>query len=248
MAAIAASSKGKLVAIGLSAAAHVLAVGVIAYKVVTPQAEGGGAPVITLDLTPTPRFDSDRAGGQPEAVVSRASPSTAAARPRAVPIRVREPKPLPVDPPEPIPASPFKAAATSIPKPAVRTGEAAPAAAPSPAGERTVEAGGTTGGGAQTVGGAGAASVDPYAAQVLAWIEKHKRHPGGGGSGTVTVGFTLDRRGAVLDVRLVRSSGRPELDAAAVSQIRATQPFPRPAPGATWRRRSFDVQIRYRAR
>lgn len=244
------ASRSKLAAVGLSVGAHVLALGVVADHLASPR-EGGGAPVITLDMVAAPRFDSDRAGAREETSGAKAASSSAtAAGRRAAPIRVRRQTPPTTPTEEVVPASPFTAAASTAPEPAAnpdaRTGLVSPASTPSTAGERSVAAGGTTGGGARTLGAAGAASVDPYAARVLAWIEKHKRHPGGGGAGTVTVAFVLDRRGGVLDVRLVRGSGRPELDRAALSQIRATQPFPRPAPGTTWRRRGFDVQIQYR--
>lgn len=249
---VAASSRSKFAAVGLSVGAHALALGVVAYHVAPPR-EGGGAPVITLDMVEAPRFDSDRAGASNETSGAQASPSSAtAAGRRPAPIRVRRQTTPPMPPEESVPALPFAGTASSAPEPepvseaAVRPGPVSPASTPSAAGERSVAAGGTTGGGARTLGAAGAASVDPYAARVLAWIEKHKRHPGGGGAGTVTVGFVLDRRGGVLDVRLVRGSGRPELDRAALSQIRTTQPFPRPAPGTTWRKRGFDVQIQYR--
>jgi len=46
----------------------------------------------------------------------------------------------------------------------------------------------------------------------------------------------------------VRSSGVRALDRAALDQIAASQPFPRPASGARWSLRDFTVNIDYRAR
>ncbi|WP_370651888.1 energy transducer TonB [Brevundimonas sp.] len=81
----------------------------------------------------------------------------------------------------------------------------------------------------------------------MRWLETHKRHPGGV-TGLVTVAFTLDRRGRVSNERILSGSGRAPLDAATLSQIRASEPFPRPPADTTWRTREFRVRLDYRPR
>lgn len=65
---------------------------------------------------------------------------------------------------------------------------------------------------------------------VMALLNRHKRFPPGGGQGTATVAFTIDRSGRVLSARLVRSSGNAALDAEAVALARRVSPVPPPPP------------------
>ena len=100
--------------------------------------------------------------------------------------------------------------------------------------------------------GAGRGTADPYAATVLAWIEKHKAYPrdvaGRQIEGVVLIAFTLDRRGRVLDVRLRAGSGAPALDLAAMQQLKAASPFPPPPHGTRWRVRQFEVPLAFHIR
>jgi protein TonB len=111
---------------------------------------------------------------------------------------------------------------------------------------RASEAGPTEGGGAPVVGAAAASTPDAYEAAVLAWIERHKQHPGGP-AGVVTVRFTLDRRGALRASEVLTSSGMGSLDHAALSQLKVAAPFPRPAANTLWRTRDFVVRIDFRS-
>jgi protein TonB len=80
------------------------------------------------------------------------------------------------------------------------------------------------------------------------WLQQHKTYPEGarseGAEGRVTVRFTIDRDGRVLDVALVRSSGAPILDEAAQAMLRGARlpPFP---PGMTQDRVTVTLPIRY---
>ena len=227
-------------------AAGLAALGLTAAPVIL---EGGAAPVITLTLTPRPRFDSET----PPAVASqadRAAQQAAAAAPDATEVRLRAPTvlftpevslPLPAASPSPVRATQDAAAPPGM---GAGTGRGAEAGAAGPADSG---AGATQGGGGQTLGAAAATDTDAYAAEVLAWIERHKRHPGGA-RGVVTVTFRLDRRGHVRGLRLTRSSGVRALDRSAMDQILATQPFPRPDARARWSTREFTINIDYRAR
>lgn len=240
---------GSVFAYALVAAAHVGGLALLGFQA-APELTGGAAPVINLTLMPSPRFDSPtppaaaskaerQAGGaaQPQA----ADPPRAHLIPAVFPTELAAPLPLQTQPSEhPRRSDDSRTDAPGPPGPG-RAGERGRVDA-----DDSV-AGATQGGGGQSLGAAAAADTDAYAAEVLAWIERHKRHPGGA-RGVVTVRFELDRRGRVHRLRLVRSSGVRALDRSALDQITATQPFPRPAPGARWSMRDFTVNIDYRAR
>ncbi|NBB66126.1 TonB family protein [Pseudomonas sp. ODNR1LW] len=211
-----------------------------------PEPDQGGAPVIELTLTPRAAFDSENG-----------STDSTAAKADAPAERERAPTPSS----EPMPPTPRT---TPIPSPALETIPVSlSSGAPTPlATIQTEETGrggatadgaqdsrrGLTGGGAAATTGANAgAQVDDYYAEVLRWVETHKRHPGGV-TGQVTVAFTLDRRGRVSNARILTGSGRAALDAATLSQIKAAEPFPRPPSATTWRTREFRVRLDYRPR
>jgi protein TonB len=64
---------------------------------------------------------------------------------------------------------------------------------------------------------------------LMAHLNHYKHFPSGAaGIGTTIVAFTINRSGAVLSAHMVRSSGDPALDAAAVSLPRSASPVPAP--------------------
>lgn len=65
---------------------------------------------------------------------------------------------------------------------------------------------------------------------IMSLLNRHKRMPAGGGQGTATVAFTIDRSGRVLSARLAASSGDAALDAEAVALARRVSPVPPPPP------------------
>ena len=75
-------------------------------------------------------------------------------------------------------------------------------------------------------------SGDPYLNQARDLIEAHRTYPNVLGKygvpveGTPVYEFLLDRRGHLLGLKLVTSSGMPALDEAGAAMIRATAPFP----------------------
>jgi protein TonB len=81
-----------------------------------------------------------------------------------------------------------------------------------------------------------------------AWLASHRVYPEEarrrGEQGAVTVRFTVEPSGRVVDVSVVRSSGSPRLDAAAEAMLRGAvlppfDPSMRQAP------QTATVQIRY---
>ena len=73
-------------------------------------------------------------------------------------------------------------------------------------------------------------AVVTWRTQVLALIEKNKRYPEAARSrreqGTAQVSFTLDRKGMVVNARVIQSSGSNALDEEAIALLKRAQPFP----------------------
>lgn len=84
--------------------------------------------------------------------------------------------------------------------------------------------------------GGGAVSPAKWQSRLMAHLERLKRYPSGARSrreeGVAHVRFSIDERGNVQTVRLVRSSGHPDLDEAVVALLRRASPVPPPPPGA----------------
>jgi protein TonB len=75
-----------------------------------------------------------------------------------------------------------------------------------------------------------ASSVSPatWRSMLMALLNRRKRFPPGGGRGTATVAFAIDRTGKVLSASLARSSGDAALDQEAVALARRISPVPAP--------------------
>jgi len=85
----------------------------------------------------------------------------------------------------------------------------------------------------------GVSGVSPakWESRLTAWINRHKRYPSAAKSrrsqGNTNVAFTVDSSGQVISARVVRSSGDPELDRAALAVLQgATVPAPPPQLGS----------------
>ncbi len=81
------------------------------------------------------------------------------------------------------------------------------------------------------------------------WLADHKVYPESarrrGEQGDVTVRFTVQRSGQVTDVTVVKSSGSPRLDAAAMAMLRGASVPPFDSAMAEGQI-TATVQIRYR--
>ncbi|MBZ9999085.1 MULTISPECIES: energy transducer TonB [unclassified Mesorhizobium] len=85
----------------------------------------------------------------------------------------------------------------------------------------------------------GASGVSPakWESRLLSWIKRHTRYPSAAKSrrsqGNANVTFTVDASGRVTSARVVRSSGDPDLDRAALAVLQgATVPPPPPELGS----------------
>jgi protein TonB len=150
--------------------------------------------------------------------VHRTAPPVPRAPPRVQPQPPRTASPPPTAAPAPAEPSPPAAAAPAAP--------AAPPATASPP----------------------AAISTGWQSSVAAWIEAHKHYPEAaqrrGEEGLVTVRFTVDREGHVLDVELVRASGSESIDQATRKLLEGATVPPLPA-SMTQTKVTLTVHVRY---
>jgi protein TonB len=81
---------------------------------------------------------------------------------------------------------------------------------------------------APSAGVSSSTSMATWRGMLMAHLNRLKRYPAGGGRGTSSVVFTIDRSGRVLSTRLIGSSGSAVLDGEAVSLARRASPVPAP--------------------
>ena len=215
---------------------------------------GGDAPPLLIDFAPeaaAPESKADLAPDKEESVESQAAPQKQEVQ------KVEEQPVLDVPPmesPQPELVIPPKQEVVKEkpqeekPKPPVPTenenpqSESAPVTTSNPnlpnRAEKAV---------APNPGNSAAARVIPaYRDQVAAHLQRFKRAPKGGGSGTVVISFTIDRSGTLLSSNIVRSSGSQPLDDAATTMITRASPMPRFPLAMPQESATFTVPIRYR--
>ena len=132
------------------------------------------------------------------------------------PVRPAAPPPPRVQAPAPNPAPAPQVAPEPTPQIAAIAPSAGPPSPPAPA---------------PATGGAGApgATAD-YAAQLQAWLERHKEYPRRARQrrqeGVALLYFAIDRNGRVLQARLQQTTGHDLLDREVLSMIQRAQPLP----------------------
>lgn len=96
-------------------------------------------------------------------------------------------------------------------------------------------------------GASSAPSMSPasWRSMLMAHLNRHKRFPPGGSTGTAVVAFRIDRGGRVVSARLVRSSGDSALDAAAVGLVQRASPVPAPPSNMGAGALSLTVPVRF---
>lgn len=180
-----------------------------------------------VEVAPTP---------VPDKVVAEAAPEPVEPEPKPEPVKlepVKKAEPKPAKKPEKKPEQPKKAdnAPAKKEKPA-KAGSGGSGQADTRKGEADGAANGTTttkgkNGNSAT---AGNAAVSNYPGKVLAKLRRTLRGISRGirakAQNDVHVSFSVDATGGVGGVRVVQSSGSPELDSAAVEMVRRAAPFP----------------------
>ncbi len=84
---------------------------------------------------------------------------------------------------------------------------------------------------------------------LMAHFNRHKRYPASVQRRTaeVSIRFTLDRRGQVVDYHVKRSSGHSVFDEAALAMMKRANPVPAPPPVIADEGLSFEVPVLFRA-
>ena len=85
-------------------------------------------------------------------------------------------------------------------------------------------------------------SAGAYASKVHAAIARHRRKVAGT-NGSATVTFAIGPAGGIRAARISRSSGKTQLDQAALASVRSAAPFPPPPQGA---KSTYSIQIYFR--
>lgn len=86
--------------------------------------------------------------------------------------------------------------------------------------------------------------------QLLAHLDRHKRYPPGAThpTGETTLTFVLDRTGRVVSAVVLKGSGDPALDQAALTMMRRSDPVPVPPPLVADEGLTFTVPVVFRTK
>jgi TonB family protein len=84
----------------------------------------------------------------------------------------------------------------------------------------------------------------------MAHLDRHKRYPAEPALKKIEilVGFALDRKGHVLSESIVKGSGDPAFDEAALAMIRRSDPVPQPPPLVADEGLNFNVPVIFKAK
>jgi protein TonB len=84
--------------------------------------------------------------------------------------------------------------------------------------------------------------------ELIAHLDKHKRYPAARSqkSAEIVVSFALDRMGHVLSTGIVKGSGDPAFDEAALAMVRRSDPVPQPPPLVADEGLSFTLPVIFR--
>jgi protein TonB len=167
---------------------------------------------------------------------------TTAPKPKLAELR---PKLRPADKPL-AQAKPVQAKKTPAPKPGQKK-SAQPAAPQKAAGAGAKQA--TTGGGTGVAPKARTGNnknlMASWGGQIRSSIERRKRYPAGTrASGTVTLAISVHVRGEIVGVSMVRSSGVPQIDRAAISAVKSARVSAAPK-GLTTGVHTFTIPMKY---
>jgi len=86
--------------------------------------------------------------------------------------------------------------------------------------------------------------------ELVAHFDRHKRYPAGhpARAAEIVVSFELDRTGHVLSSRVVRSSGDPAFDEAALAMLKRSDPVPSPPPLVADEGLTFTLPVIFRVK
>ncbi|WP_102224434.1 energy transducer TonB [Acidimangrovimonas sediminis] len=200
-----------------------------------------------MDAPDLPRL----AEAAPEAPPTPAQPAAPTATAEAPPPSPEAPPPPPEPTPPPKPRPKPEPPPKAKPKPAAKVHRAQDHDS---AAERAAGAGGGASAGDRSNARVSTLSAGQerslraqWGAAIRARIERAKRYPSAAGwaSGSATVQLSIARNGQLAGVRLIRSSGNPALDQAAVEAVQRAGHFPNAPDGLTDRAYAFSLTIRF---
>jgi len=194
-----------------------------------------------IELAPleVSRSEAPVADAAPPPPMTPAEPEEAAPPPEAEP--PSKPDAVLPSPPKPAPRPPEQIVKPP-PKPVIKRAQPAPPTAET----RAQSAPNSVSAAAQRASGASSLSAGNWRGQVSAQLNRNKPGLGAGeGQGSVTVFFTIDRRGHVLSSRVTQSSGSAALDQKALEMIRRSNPLPAPPPEVAGATIAFPLTIRF---
>ncbi|RTL49799.1 MAG: energy transducer TonB [Bradyrhizobiaceae bacterium] len=86
--------------------------------------------------------------------------------------------------------------------------------------------------------------------ELVAHLDRHKRYPSDRSqiNAEITVNFVIDRTGHILSSTIVKGSGDPSFDAAALSMLQRSDPVPPPPPVLADEGLSFTLPVVFRAK
>ncbi len=92
-------------------------------------------------------------------------------------------------------------------------------------------------------------AIARWESTLAAHLERFKHYPdkarARGDQGTVTVAFTIDHDGRVVNSRIVRSSGSETLDEETLAMLVRAQPLPKPPDNVLDSELSFNVPVKF---
>jgi protein TonB len=219
-------------------------------------AEALGAPAIEIGLEwMAPHLEQNDLPPGPEADASAMSPAVMEQRavieqtelPKAIPTETDDPDRLvaPDDTKKPKHEDPQPAAVQAPPSNASIAAEATaqPSSEVAPEAPRSVAPALGTGESALRL-------RSTWQRELAAHLDKFKRYPGDRSrkSAEIVVNFLLDRTGHVLSARVVKGSGDPAFDDAALAMIRRADPVPPPPPRVADEGLSFTLPVIFRVK
>ncbi len=206
-------------------------------KVDTPAGAGASPDALMIELAPLAVAPSEAAVADAASPppMTPAEPENAAPSPELAP--TPEPDAILPSPPKPAPRPPEKIVKPP-PKPVIKHEPAAALRAQSaPNSDRPA---------AQAASGSSSLSAGNWRGQVSAQLNRNKPGLGPGeGQGSVTVFFTIDRRGRILSSRVTQSSGSAALDQKALEMIQRSNPLPAPPSEVAGATIAFPLTIRF---
>lgn len=86
--------------------------------------------------------------------------------------------------------------------------------------------------------------------ELVAHLDRHKRYPSDRSqtNAEIIVNFVIDRTGHILSSSIVKGSGDPSFDAAALSMLQRSDPVPQPPPVLADEGLSFTLPVVFRAK